>query len=152
MKATAMSSSVLILNGPNLNMLGSRDVAIYGTETLASIETRLKERARNHGFDIDFRQSNSEGELVGWVQEARGKACGVIINAAAYTHSSIALLDALALLDCPVIEVHLSNIYRRESFRKTSYIAQAAKGVIAGFGGDGYLLALEALSNLLGKR
>lgn len=152
MKATAMSSSVLILNGPNLNMLGSRDVAIYGTETLASIETRLKERARNHGFDIDFRQSNSEGELVGWVQEARGKACGVIINAAAYTHSSIALLDALALLDCPVIEVHLSNIYRRESFRKTSYVAQAAKGVIAGFGGDGYLLALEALSNLLGKR
>ncbi len=144
-----MSSKVLILNGPNLNMLGTREVEIYGSDTLADIETASRDRAASHGMEIDFRQSNAEAELVGWIQEARGTCQGIIINAGAYTHTSIAILDALRIADVPIIEVHLSNIFQREAFRRESYITPAAKGLIAGFGSTGYLLALEAMSHLI---
>jgi len=139
------SSIILVLNGPNLNMLGVREPDIYGRETLADIEIACREHASGRGYDIDFRQSNSEGELVGWIQEGRGKFAGVAINAAAYTHTSVALLDALSLLDVPVIEVHLSNVFARESFRHHSYISSVATGVICGFGSTSYLLALNAI-------
>ena len=140
---------VFILNGPNLNMLGSREQAVYGSETLADLEARCAVRAKALGLAIDFRQSNVEGELVGWIQEARGKACGIILNAAAYTHTSIALHDALRAAEAPVIEVHLSNIYQREPFRHHSYVSPAALGVICGFGGHGYELALDGLAHHL---
>ncbi len=143
-----MSSKVLILNGPNLNMLGTREVEIYGKDTLADIEANARARAEGYAMEIDFRQSNSEAELVDWIQQAGGKFDGIIINAGAYTHTSIAILDALNMVDLPIIEVHLSNIFRRESFRKDSYISSAANGLITGFGGIGYLLALEAMSEL----
>jgi 3-dehydroquinate dehydratase-2 len=143
-----MSSKVLILNGPNLNMLGTREVEIYGKDTLADIEAKVRMRADDHAMEIDFRQSNSEAELVDWIQQARGKFDGIIINAGAYTHTSIAILDALNMVDMPIIEIHLSNIFRRESFRKESYVSSAANGLITGFGGTGYLLALEAMSEL----
>ena len=126
-------------------MLGVREPEIYGRETLADIETACREHTGGRGYDIDFRQSNSEGELVGWTQEGRGKVAGVAINAAAYTHTSVALLDALSLLDVPVIEVHLSNVFARESFRHHSYISSIATGVICGFGSTSYLLALDAI-------
>jgi 3-dehydroquinate dehydratase-2 len=143
-----MNSKVLILNGPNLNMLGTREVEIYGKDTLADIEGKVRTRADGIAMEIDFRQSNSEAELVDWIQQARGIFDGIIINAGAYTHTSIAILDALNMVDLPIIEVHLSNIFRRETFRKDSYIADAANGLITGFGGTGYLLALEAMSEL----
>ena len=145
-----MSSKVLILNGPNLNMLGTREVEIYGEDTLADIEAKVRARADGTAMEIDFRQSNSEAELVDWIQQAVGEFDGIIINAGAYTHTSIAILDALNVADMPIIEVHLSNIFRRESFRKESFIANAANGLVAGFGGTGYLLALEAMSELTG--
>ena len=145
------SSTILVLNGPNLNMLGVREPEIYGRETLADIETRCREHAGGRGYDIDFRQSNSEGELVGWIQEAREKVAGVAINAAAYTHTSVALLDALSLLDVPVVEVHLSNVFARDSFRHHSYISSVATGVICGFGSTSYLLALDAVIAILEK-
>lgn len=144
-----MSPKVLILNGPNLNMLGEREVEIYGGETLADIEAASRDRAKTHGLEIDFRQSNGESELVDWIQDARGTCQGIIINAGAYTHTSIAILDALRMVDMPIIEVHLSNIFQREAYRRESYITPAAKGLIAGFGGTGYLLALEAMSHLI---
>lgn len=147
---SAMSRKVLILNGPNLNMLGSREVDVYGSDTLADIEAQARGRGRDLGIEVDFRQSNSEAELVGWIQEARGDFDGVIINAGAYTHTSIAILDALKMLDVPVVEVHLSNIFRRESFRAESYVSLAADGLIAGFGGAGYRLALDAIDQLTG--
>lgn len=140
---------VFILNGPNLNMLGSREQAVYGSETLADLEARCATRAKVLGLAIDFRQSNLEGELVGWIQEARSETSGIIINAAAYTHTSIALHDALKAADVPVIEVHLSNIYRREPFRHHSYVSPVALGVICGFGGHGYELALDGLAHHL---
>ena len=140
---------VFILNGPNLNMLGSREQAVYGSETLADLEARCAMRAKALELTIDFRQSNVEGELVGWIQEARGKACGIILNAAAYTHTSIALHDALKAAEAPVIEVHLSNIYQREPFRHHSYVSPVALGVICGFGGHGYELALDGLAHHL---
>jgi 3-dehydroquinate dehydratase-2 len=140
---------VFILNGPNLNMLGSREQAVYGSETLADLEARCAMRAKALGLVIVFRQSNVEGELVDWIQEARGEACGIILNAAAYTHTSIALHDALKAAEAPVIEVHLSNIYQREPFRHHSYVSPAALGVICGFGGHGYELALDALARHL---
>jgi len=139
------SSTILILNGPNLNMLGVREPEIYGRETLADIEATCREHAGGRGYDIDFRQTNSEGELVEWIQGGHGKVAGVAINAAAYTHTSVALLDALSLLDVPVIEVHLSNVFTRESFRHHSYISSVATGVICGFGSTSYLLALDAI-------
>ena len=143
-----MAKSVLILNGPNLNLLGTREPEVYGTTTLADIETACRERAGALGIEIDFRQSNGEGELVDWIQEAGGKFEAVILNAGAYTHTSIAILDALKGCQLPVIEVHLSNIFQREEFRHTSYVSQAATGVICGFGAEGYLLALDAAKGL----
>jgi 3-dehydroquinate dehydratase-2 len=142
-------ATVLVLNGPNLNLLGVREPATYGRETLADIEEACLERAAALGLSLDFRQSNHEGQLIDWIQEARENADGIILNAGAYTHSSIAILDALRAAELPIIEVHLSNIYRRESFRHTSYVSAAAHGIICGFGGQGYVLALDAMAKLL---
>jgi 3-dehydroquinate dehydratase-2 len=136
---------VFILNGPNLNLIGEREPEIYGRQTLADIERLLREQAGATGLDIDFRQTNHEGELVGWIQEARQSASALILNAAAYTHTSIAILDALRALAVPVVEVHLSNIFKREEFRHRSFVSPAATGVICGFGAQGYHLALSAI-------
>jgi 3-dehydroquinate dehydratase-2 len=137
--------TILILNGPNLNMLGVREPDIYGFKSLSQIALDCEEHASTLGFSIDFRQSNSEGEMISILHEARETSAGVILNAGAYTHTSIALLDAAKILECPLIEVHLSNLWKRESFRHHSYISTVAAGVIAGFGGYGYILALDAL-------
>ncbi len=145
-----MTASVLILNGPNLNLLGARQPEIYGRETLADIERACVQRAQSLGLDVDFRQSNLEGELVGWIQEAPSGAIGMIINAGAYTHTSLALADAVRAVDVPMIEVHLSNVYAREPARHHSYLSPVAVGVICGFGSTGYLLALEAMANVIG--
>lgn len=144
-----MRPKILVLNGPNLNLLGTREPHIYGAATLDDIAAACRRRGDALGLDVDFRQSNSEGELVGWVQEARGGHAALIVNAAAYTHTSIALLDALASVDRPVIEVHLSNIFRREDFRHHSYVSRVARGIICGLGGFGYELALEAVARLV---
>jgi 3-dehydroquinate dehydratase-2 len=146
-----MAATIYILNGPNLNLLGKREPEIYGSETLEEIAKRCKVKAAEMGFAVDIRQSNVEGELVGWVQEARERAIGIIINAAAYTHTSVALHDALKACGLPVIEVHLSNIYKREPFRHLSYISPVANGVICGFGGQGYEFALQALAAIVQK-
>ncbi len=143
-----MGATVLILNGPNLNMLGTRQPTIYGRETLADIEVLCRQHAAGLGFGVDFRQSNHEGQLVDWIQEGRRTAAGMIVNAGAYTHTSVAILDALLACDLPIIEVHLSNIHRREAFRQHSYVAQTAHGIICGFGSHGYVLALDALARL----
>ncbi len=140
---------VLVLNGPNLNMLGVREPSIYGHETLADIESMCLERAASLGLAVDFRQSNFEGELVGMIQQARDRAAGIVINPAGYTHTSVAIHDALKLSDLPVIEVHLSNPHQRESFRHVSYVTAVARGTIAGFGSHGYVLALDAMAQLL---
>lgn len=142
-----MSKKILILNGPNLNMLGVREPEIYGHQTLADIEKLCRETARRFNMRIDFRQSNHEGELVTWIQKALGRFDAVVINAAAYTHTSVALHDALKLLRVPVIEVHLSDPRERESFRHHSYIEPVAAQVFAGFGAQSYVKALEFLSN-----
>lgn len=144
-----MAKPIYVLNGPNLNMLGLREPAIYGTDSLDDVRRKAEARAKAVGLIIDFRQSNIEGELVTWVQEARDKAAGIILNAGAYSHSSIALLDALQAAELPVIEVHLSNIFRREPYRQHSYISLGAKGVICGLGAKGYELALEAMADML---
>ena len=144
-----MTRSILILNGPNLNLLGQREPEIYGRTTLADIEAMCRAEAARLGVEADCRQSNSEGELVTWIQEAPQRFAGVILNAGAYSHTSIALLDAGRALIIPLIEVHLSNIYQRESFRHHSYISLAAKGIICGFGSRGYLMALGALAAML---
>jgi 3-dehydroquinate dehydratase-2 len=133
-----------ILNGPNLNALGVREPEIYGSATLADIERLCAERARALGFDIVFRQTQNEGDLVAWLHEARDKAHAVVLNAAAYTHTSVALHDAIKFIPIPVIEIHLSNPHAREPFRHHSYVSPVAKGVIAGFGPHGYELAVEA--------
>ena len=145
-----MLAKVLILNGPNLNLLGTREPEIYGRTTLADIGAACELRAAVLGLAVDFRQSNHEGELVDWIQGARASHAAVIINAAAYTHTSVAILDALGALDVPVIEVHLSNIFRREAFRHHSYVSPVAHGVVCGFGGFGYEMALEAAARLIG--
>lgn len=142
-------ATILILNGPNLNMLGVREPAIYGTDTLADIEAACSERAAELELDIDFRQSNHEGQLVDWIQEARTGADGIVINPAGLTHTSVPVHDALKLCDVPVIEVHLSNIHRREEWRHHSYISLAANGIIMGLGPQGYLLALDAMARIL---
>ena len=139
---------VLFLNGPNLNLLGTRQPEIYGRTTLADIEARVRTRAAALGAEIDFRQSNNEGELVDWIQAARGTADVIVLNAAAYTHTSVALRDALAAVYVPAIEIHLSNIHAREPFRHHSHLAAVCRGVIAGFGAESYLLALQAAVNL----
>ena len=142
-------ATVFILNGPNLNLLGVREPSIYGRDTLGDVEERCTARAAALGLEIDFRQSNHEGQLVDWIQEARESADGIILNAGALTHTSVALLDALSAADLPVIEVHLSNIFRRESFRHHSYVSLAANGVICGLGVQGYELALDAIVSLI---
>jgi 3-dehydroquinate dehydratase-2 len=144
-----MAKPIYVLNGPNLNMLGLREPAIYGSESLEDLRSRVQARSKALAVSVDFRQSNSEGELIGWVQEARDKASGIILNAGAYSHTSIALLDALQAAELPVIEVHLSNIFRREPYRQHSYMSLAAKGVICGLGPKGYELALDAMADLL---
>jgi 3-dehydroquinate dehydratase-2 len=141
---------VLVVNGPNLNMLGTRQPELYGHETLADVESLCVARAQSLGLKVDFRQSNHEGELVDWIQDAKGKAAGIIINAGAYTHTSVAIMDALLSVQLPTIEVHLSNIHQREDFRHLSYVSKAAKGMICGLGSQGYVLALDALAKLIG--
>ncbi len=145
-----MTATVMVLNGPNLNLLGTREPDIYGTETLESIEAACRKRAGDLGLAVEFRQSNNEGDLVDWVQEAAGSHQALIVNAGAYTHTSVALLDALLATEIPIIEVHLSNINQREEFRHHSYVSKAADGMICGLGGLGYELALEALALRLG--
>jgi 3-dehydroquinate dehydratase-2 len=147
-----MTKPVYVLNGPNLNMLGLREPAIYGRDTLADVQRRVEARAGAVGLKTDFRQTNSEGQLVDWIQEARDKASAIILNAGAYTHTSIAVLDALQAAELPVIELHLSNIFRRDSFRQHSYVSLAATGVICGLGAKGYELALEAMAGILAQR
>jgi 3-dehydroquinate dehydratase-2 len=142
-------SRILILNGPNLNLLGTREPEIYGTQTLNDIETMCEAKARELGFRIHFRQSNHEGELIDWIQAARKEFKAIIINAAAYSHTSIAIYDALKAVDLPVAEVHLSNPKKREKFRRFSYIEQMADIYVAGKGPEGYLIALEKLSESL---
>ncbi len=146
----ARAPKILVVNGPNLNMLGVREPAVYGRDRLADIEKLCRKAGRELGLVIDFRQSNHEGEIVGWLQEARSSHAGIVINAGAYTHTSIAILDALQLAELPAIEVHLSNIFRREAFRHHSYVSLAARAVICGLGASGYRLALDALAELLG--
>jgi 3-dehydroquinate dehydratase-2 len=141
-----MSKPIYIINGPNLNRLGSREPEIYGSQTLNDIEQACR-AATEH--DIVFRQSNIEGEIVNFVQEAADKASALLINPAAYTHTSVAIYDALKLLSIPIVEIHLSQPAKRESFRRRSYVAQAATGTISGFGANSYLLGLQAVSNLL---
>lgn len=143
-----MTAQILVLNGPNLNLLGRREPEIYGRETLADIEAACRRRAEALGLGLDWRQSNAEGELVDWIQEAAGRFAAIIINAGAYTHTSIAILDALAAAGVPVIEVHLSNIFRREDFRHVSYVSKTAVGVICGLGPLGYELAIEAAAKM----
>jgi 3-dehydroquinate dehydratase-2 len=145
----AAKSKILVLNGPNLNLLGTREPEIYGTETLDDIEQQCRARGKALGLKIEFRQSNTEGELVDWIQEARQSMDGIVINAGAYTHTSVAILDALQASGLPVVEVHLSNIFGRESFRHHSYVSLAAVGLVCGFGGLGYSLALEAIAHLI---
>ena len=144
-----MSGKILVLNGPNLNLLGSREPDVYGTETLADIEANCQTLCDSLDLGLDFRQSNSEGELVDWVQQARGEFDVLIVNAGAYTHTSVALLDALKAVDLPTIEVHLSNIHQREEFRHHSYVSKVAVGMICGFGSFGYDMAIQAAARLV---
>lgn len=147
-----MVKTIFVLNGPNLNLLGKREPEIYGTETLEDVRRRTEARAHALGLEIDFRQSNHEGQLVDWIQEAREAAGGIIVNAAGLTHTSVALLDALQAAQLPVVEVHLSNIFRRDSFRQHSYISLGTNGVICGLGAKGYELAVEAVSEIIKKQ
>jgi 3-dehydroquinate dehydratase-2 len=147
-----MQKPVYVLNGPNLNLLGTREPEVYGRETLADVERRTRTRAEAFGLSIEFRQSNSEGELVTWVQEARTAGGGLIVNAGAYTHTSVALLDALIASGLPIVEVHLSNIFKREAFRHHSYVSGVANGLICGLGAQGYELAVEAMAGLVKRR
>lgn len=146
-----MTKPVYVLNGPNLNLLGKRQPEIYGRETLADIEAACAPVAREFGLEAQWYQSNAEHELIGWIHQARELADGIIINPAAYSHTSVALLDALNAYDGPVIEVHISNIHKREEFRHHSYVSLRADGVIAGCGTQGYALALRRLAVLLKK-
>ncbi|MCW2316516.1 3-dehydroquinate dehydratase-2 [Rhodoblastus acidophilus] len=144
-----MNRNVFVLNGPNLNLLGQREPHIYGSETLEGVKAACLALGDALGLDLDFRQTNREYELIDWVQEARDKAAAIVINPAAYTHTSVALLDALSSFDGPVIEVHISNIHKREEFRHHSYVSRRADGVIAGCGTEGYQLALRRIATLL---
>ncbi|KQB98063.1 3-dehydroquinate dehydratase [Loktanella sp. 1ANDIMAR09] len=146
-----MTHSILILNGPNLNLLGTRQPEVYGPTTLADIEALCHERAKALGVQIAFAQSNHEGEMIDMLHGARGVHAGVILNAGAYTHTSVALMDAISSIMLPVVELHLSNIHAREAFRQKSYIAPVAVGQICGFGAAGYPLAIDALVSYIGK-
>jgi 3-dehydroquinate dehydratase-2 len=146
-----MSRLIFVLNGPNLNLLGKRQPAIYGHETLADVEASCRKLASSHGLDLRFHQSNREYELIDWIHEARDVAAGIAINPGAFTHTSIAILDALNTFEGPVLEIHISNVHKREHFRHHSYVSLRADGVIAGFGVQGYELAVERLAWLIGK-
>lgn len=141
--------AIYVLNGPNLNLIGTREPEIYGSTTLSEIGELATARGKTHGFSIVFRQTNSEGELIEWLQEARERAAGVILNAAGLSHTSVAVLDAVRALDRPLIEVHLSNPFRREPYRRRSLVSEAATGVICGLRSDGYLYAIDALAQLI---
>jgi 3-dehydroquinate dehydratase-2 len=148
-----MAKTVYVLNGPNLNLLGTREPETYGRATLEDVETLCREAARRHGFEVKFRQSNHEGEIVDSIQEAGAEgAAGIVINAGAYTHTSVAIRDAIAAVEVPVIEVHISNVFARERFRHRSHIAPVAKASLCGFGVDGYALAIDGLAALIGAR
>lgn len=147
-----MAATILVLNGPNLNLLGTREPDVYGTQTLADIEGACRERADALGVGIVFRQTNHEGELVDWIQQARGQADAIVINPAALTHTSVAVFDALTAVGLPAVEVHLSNIFKREPWRHHSYVSPAAVGVVCGLGGTGYVLAIEALARIINER
>jgi len=144
-----MRPLIAVLNGPNLNMLGLRQPEIYGSATLDDVEQVCVQAAERLDVAIDFRQTNIEGELVSWIQECRGRARGIIINPAAYSHTSVAILDALLAVELPVVEVHITNIHRREAFRHHSYVSQAAVGVVCGLGVRGYALAMQALTDMI---
>lgn len=143
--------NILVLNGPNLNLLGQREPAVYGRTTLAEIEAKVRERAAARGAQVDFRQTNLEGELVTWIQQAKGRFDAIVLNAAAYTHTSVALRDAIAAVGIPTIEIHLSNVHAREEFRHRSLIAPVCVGQIAGFGVNSYLLAVDAAVSVNAK-
>ena len=148
-----MAQTFYVLNGPNMNLLGTREPEKYGRATLADVEKLCRTTAERFGLAVEFRQSNSEGELVDWIHEAHAKkAAGIVINPAGYTNTSIAILDALLAVQIPTVEIHITNIHQRESFRHTSYISKAAKAVICGFGVDGYALAIAGLAGLLGLK
>jgi 3-dehydroquinate dehydratase II len=148
-----MANTIYVLNGPNLNLLGTREPELYGTATLADVETLCRTTAQRFGLAIEFRQSNHEGEIVDWIQQARAdNAAGLILNPAGYTTTSIAILDALYTLKAPVIEVHITNIHARESFRQHSYVSLAARAVVCGFGIEGYALAIAGLASLIGVK
>ncbi|WP_339512290.1 type II 3-dehydroquinate dehydratase [Pseudomonas sp. RL_15y_Pfl2_60] len=144
-----MPRTLLVLNGPNLNMLGTREPATYGHETLADIAELCRHSAEQHGFECQFLQTNHEGELISWIHEARGRCAGIVINPAAWTHTSVAIRDALVASEVPVIEVHLSNVHKREAFRHHSFVSAIAVGVICGLGSNGYRLAIEHFAHLL---
>ena len=148
-----MSSLIYVINGPNLNLLGKREPEKYGRATLDDVETLCRDAAKKHGYEIEFRQSNKEGELIDYIQEAGKKnAAGIVINPAGYTTTSIAMMDAILGVGVPTVEVHITNIHARESFRHNSYISKAARGVICGLGVDGYALAIAGLAGLLKKK
>lgn len=147
-----MTKPIFVLNGPNLNLLGQRQPEIYGRETLDDVAAALADLGEDLGLVVRHLQSNHEGQLVDWIQDARAQAAGIIINPGAYSHTSVAILDALHAFDGPVLEVHISNIHKREAFRHHSYVSARAEGVIAGFGTEGYLLALRRMASLVGKR
>jgi 3-dehydroquinate dehydratase II len=147
-----MGQRIDVLNGPNLNLLGVREPEIYGHRTLADIEALCRKTGGERGLEIAFRQSNHEGQIIDWIQEARAAAAGIVINPAGFTSTSIAILDALKMFEGPIIEVHLSNIHRREAFRHHSFVSLAATGVICGLGAHGYVLALEAIADLIETR
>lgn len=140
---------ILFLNGPNLNLLGTREPQVYGKTTLSDIEALVRNQAKARNVEIDFRQSNNEGELVSWIQDAKGKFEAIVLNAAAYTHTSVALRDAISATGVPTIEIHLSNIHAREEFRHKSLIAGVCRGQIAGFGAYSYVLGLNAAINII---
>ena len=147
-----MTATVLILNGPNLNLLGKRQPHIYGSETLADVEAQCRALAAELGLSLDFKQSNAEHHLIDWIHEARETVAGLIINPAAFTHTSIAIMDALKTCEFPILEVHISNVHQREDFRHRSYVSLVAAGVIAGFGVHGYQLALRHMALLLARK
>lgn len=146
-----MRPIVYVLNGPNLNLLGSRQPEIYGRETLADVEAECRRIGADLGLEIEFRQTNAEFQLIDWIHESCKRAAGIVINPAALTHTSVAVLDALNACECPILEVHISNIHKREEFRRHSFISQVATGVICGFGTQGYFLAIQHLARLIGN-
>jgi 3-dehydroquinate dehydratase II len=151
-KEKTMSRLVCVLNGPNLNLLGKRQPHIYGHETLADVEADCRKVARDHGLELRFHQSNREYEIIDWIHEARETAGGIVINPAAFTHTSVSILDALNTFEAVVIEVHISNVHKREEFRHHSFVSGRADGVIAGFGMQGYTLGLQRIAKLINDR